>query len=78
MIIPGIYTFHDLINKRAMGKSGPLFDFGVKENIRFIGDVRTAKDASHPGKIVSRRWYEQNKHVFPFSRWETYDPEKSP
>lgn len=25
---------------------------------------------SHPGKIVERRWYERNKHVFPASRWE--------
>lgn len=26
------------------------------------------------GKVVERRWYERNKHIFPASRWETYDP----
>lgn len=26
------------------------------------------------GKVVERRWYEQNKHIFPASRWEIYDP----
>lgn len=29
---------------------------------------------SHPGKIVERHWYERNKHIFPASRWEVYDP----
>ena len=23
-----------------------------------------------------RSWYERNKHIFPASRWEAYDPEK--
>ena len=26
------------------------------------------------GKIAERRWYERNKHIFPASRWELYDP----
>ena len=28
------------------------------------------------GKIVERHWYERNKHIFPASRWEVYDPQK--
>lgn len=31
---------------------------------------------SHAGKVVLRSWYEKNKHIFPASRWEPYDPEK--
>jgi protein FAM50 len=27
------------------------------------------------GKIVDRHWYNRNKHIFPASRWEVYDPE---
>ena len=27
-------------------------------------------------KVVDRRWYERNKHIFPASVWEEYDPEK--
>ena len=23
---------------------------------------------------MERRWYERNKHIFPASRWEIYDP----
>ena len=28
------------------------------------------------GKVVDRRWYARNKHIFPASRWEKFDPEK--
>jgi len=29
------------------------------------------------GKVVERRWFEKNKHIFPASRWEQYDPSVS-
>ena len=28
------------------------------------------------GKVCVRHWYDKNKHIFPASRWEAYDPEK--
>lgn len=28
-------------------------------------------------KVVDRRWYEKNKHIFPASVWEEYSPEKT-
>ena len=27
-------------------------------------------------QVIERRWYDKNKHIFPASRWETYDPSK--
>lgn len=27
-------------------------------------------------KVVDRRWYERNKHIYPASVWEDFDPEK--
>lgn len=27
------------------------------------------------GKVVDRHWYNRNKHIFPASRWEVYDPD---
>ena len=27
-------------------------------------------------KVVDRRWYEKNKHIYPASMWEEFDPEK--
>jgi len=77
LIIPQDITFYDLIVTKARGKSGPLFNFDVHDDLR-IGPVdhRVEKDESHPGKIVERSWYEKNKHIFPASRWETFDPAK--
>lgn len=28
-------------------------------------------------QVVERHWYERNKHIFPASRWEIFDPEKN-
>ncbi|KAK7513891.1 XAP5, circadian clock regulator-domain-containing protein [Phyllosticta citriasiana] len=44
----------------------------------------TAEDASLEGfdddptltKVVDRRWYERNKHIYPASIWEEYHPKK--
>ena len=77
LIIPHDISFYDLIATKARGKSGPLFNFDVHDDIR-VGtiDVRVEKDESHPGKVVERKWYERNKHIFPASRWEVFDPAK--
>lgn len=77
LIIPQDITFYDLIVTKARGKSGPLFNFDVHDDVR-VGPVdhRIEKDESHPGKVVERRWYDKNKHIFPASRWEVFDPAK--
>ena len=77
LIIPHHYTFYDFIVTKARGKSGPLFNFDVHEDIRLTGDITIEKDESHAGKVLLRSWYERNKHIFPASRWEPYDPMKS-
>lgn len=77
LIIPQTNTFYDFIVSRARGKSGPLFSFDAHEDVRMISDARIEKDESHAGKVVIRSWYERNKHIFPASRWEPYDPTKS-
>ncbi|CAL5228756.1 g11943 [Coccomyxa viridis] len=76
LIIPHHFSFYDLISTKARGKSGPLFHFDVHEDIRTQHDARIEKDESHAGKVVDRHWYNRNKHIFPASRWETYDPDK--
>ncbi|KAH8043207.1 hypothetical protein JL721_13186 [Aureococcus anophagefferens] len=75
LVIPHHFTFHDLIVSRARGTSGPLFRFDAKDDVR-LGptDVRVESDATHPGKVVMRAWFERNKHIFTASRWEPYDP----
>ena len=70
LILPHDVTFYDLIASKARGKSGPLFMFDVHDDIR-VGaiDARVEKEESHPGKVVERRWYERNKHIFPASKY---------
>ncbi|EDV22348.1 uncharacterized protein TRIADDRAFT_28870 [Trichoplax adhaerens] len=77
LIIPHHMSFYDFIVRKIRGKSGPLFTFDVHEDVRLINDASVEKDESHAGKVVLRHWYERNKHIFPASRWEPYDPEKS-
>ncbi|XP_048492251.1 protein XAP5 CIRCADIAN TIMEKEEPER isoform X2 [Beta vulgaris subsp. vulgaris] len=74
LIIPHQHSFYELIINKARGKSGPLFHFDVHEDVRTIADATVEKDESHAGKVVERHWYEKNKHIFPASRWEIYDP----
>eukprot|EP00035_Acanthoeca_spectabilis_P036667 m.40974 g.40974 ORF g.40974 m.40974 type:complete len:326 (+) comp8151_c0_seq1:64-1041(+) len=76
LLIPGSYSFYDFIVTKARGKSGPLFNFDVHDDVRLMNDATVEKDESHAGKVILRSWYERNKHIFPASRWETYDPEK--
>ncbi|GAQ80858.1 hypothetical protein KFL_000640250 [Klebsormidium nitens] len=76
LIIPHQFTFYELIVNKARGKSGPLFHFDVHEDIRTVSDATKEKEESHAGKVVERHWYEKNKHIFPASRWEIYDPAK--
>jgi len=76
LIIPHQHSFYELITNKARGKSGPLFHFDVHEDIRTTADATIEKDESHAGKVVERHWYEKNKHIFPASRWEIYDPTK--
>lgn len=77
-IIPPNITFYELIRDQVQGKAGgALFDFRVMEAIRTRTDIRKETQESHAGKIVDRKWYERNKHIFPACRWELYDKNKA-
>ena len=66
-----------IYNFQARGKSGPLFTFDVHDDVRLTSDASIEKEDSHAGKVLLRSWYERNKHIFPASRWEPYDPTKT-
>uniref|UniRef100_A0A673YVZ1 Family with sequence similarity 50 member A n=1 Tax=Salmo trutta TaxID=8032 RepID=A0A673YVZ1_SALTR len=68
------YTFTSLLHIKL--NNYLLFLFDVHDDIRLVNDATVEKDESHAGKVVLRCWYEKNKHIFPASRWEPYDPEK--
>ncbi|KAJ3405726.1 hypothetical protein HDV05_006364 [Chytridiales sp. JEL 0842] len=76
LIIPHHYTFYDFIVNQTRGKSGPLFSFDVHDDVRLTNDASVETEESHAGKVMTRAWYEKNKHIFPASRWEVFDPSK--
>ncbi|KAF5676994.1 XAP-5-like protein [Fusarium heterosporum] len=44
-----------------------------------LPDINTLEGADEDPtltKVVDRRWYERNKHIFPASMWQEFDPEK--
>ncbi|KAH8378533.1 hypothetical protein KR200_007250 [Drosophila serrata] len=77
LILPHHYSFYEFIVTKARGKSGPLIQFDVHHDVRMISDASVEKEESHAGKVIRRSWYQRNKHIFPASRWEQYDPTKS-
>jgi len=61
LIIPHHYTFYDFIVNKYRGKSGPMFNFDVHDDVRMVADATVEKDESHAGKIVERSWYNRSK-----------------
>ncbi|KAH6889268.1 XAP5, circadian clock regulator-domain-containing protein [Thelonectria olida] len=46
---------------------------------RALPDINTLEGASDDPtltKVVDRRWFEKNKHIYPASMWQEFDPEK--
>uniref|UniRef100_G3TZ60 Family with sequence similarity 50 member A n=1 Tax=Loxodonta africana TaxID=9785 RepID=G3TZ60_LOXAF len=76
LIIPHHHSFYDFIGDSPSALQGRSFNFDVHDDVRLLSDATVEKDESHAGKVVLRSWYEKNKHIFPASRWEPYDPEK--
>ncbi|KAF3356206.1 hypothetical protein VDGD_08083 [Verticillium dahliae] len=47
--------------------------------IKALPDISTLEgynDDPAYTKVVDRRWYERNKHIYPASTWQDFDPEK--
>ena len=56
LIIPQGQTFYHFIVSKARGKSGPLFDFGVRDDVRLVGDASIEREDSHAGKVMLKSW----------------------
>ncbi|KAF6843011.1 hypothetical protein CMUS01_02507 [Colletotrichum musicola] len=47
--------------------------------VKALPDISTLEGAGDDPtvtKVVDRRWYERNKHIYPASMWQEFDPEK--
>ena len=77
MILPHDVTFHELMENKVRGKSGPLFAFHVSdEGSRQPNQGLGQQEEAHAGKVVESHWYGKNKHIFPAKNWIAFDKEK--
>ena len=52
-----------------------LFDYSDKPSASATDDQLEGADKDPTTtKVVDRRWYERNKHIFPASLWREYEP----
>ena len=63
-IIPNEVNFFELELKNIYEKPGPKMDYAKIEHEYELEELK-----SPVLKIIDRRFYEQNKHIFPFSKW---------
>lgn len=49
---------------------------GIKKDLADVNTLEGADDDPTLTKVVDRRWYERNKHIYPASLWQEFDPEK--
>ena len=84
------YDFYFFILNKNLGPGGEkLFDFSaeapekeVKGGLIELKDqtpieaLEGASEDPTETKVVDRRWYERNKHIYPASMWQEFDPEK--
>ncbi|KAL8954100.1 MAG: hypothetical protein Q9222_000079 [Ikaeria aurantiellina] len=61
-------NFNPLTRPKHAESNGPM--------ISWDADLEGANDDPTFTKVVDRRWYERNKHIFPASVWEEFDPGK--
>ncbi|PGH17078.1 hypothetical protein AJ80_04951 [Polytolypa hystricis UAMH7299] len=82
VIIPHHYEFYYFIANRVPtfdGSGGLLFDY-TNTAPPSAADDQTSKPLEGNDmdptltKVVDRRWYEKNKHIFPASLWREYEP----
>jgi len=49
---------------------------GVLKGGPDINSLEGASDDPTLTKVVDRRWYQRNKHIYPASVWQEFEPEK--
>ncbi|KAK9470447.1 XAP5, circadian clock regulator-domain-containing protein [Dipodascopsis tothii] len=71
LILPHHYELFYFEAHAIRTRTGPLA-FGVGDQVRQPSSALTQADRT---KIVPRDWYERNKHIYPTSVWQEFDPD---
>lgn len=81
---PSTDDHHDAPDKEGDDNPSPISQPPLTKPKSKPNGMVTAADSHLEGvhddpnltKVMDRRWYERNKHIFPASVWEEYDPGK--
>ncbi|KAK3306415.1 XAP5, circadian clock regulator-domain-containing protein [Chaetomium strumarium] len=88
MIIPHHYEFYFFIINKTVGPGNKLlFNYSAEAPPKESGaagigrapdlsQLEGASDDPTLTKVVDRRWYQRNKHLYPANLWQEFDPEK--
>ena len=90
VIIPHHYEFYYFLVNLTEGPNGLLFNYPSPLESNPPDSSSNTPAPAHPvrptvivgtedptmTKVVDRRWYERNKHIFPASVWTNFDPTK--
>ncbi|KAJ5083414.1 hypothetical protein N7456_012841 [Penicillium angulare] len=89
IIVPHHYEFYYFISNRVSNFSkdgGLLFNYTNNPPPERSNDDPLFRPSDHPlegtdndsaeTRVVDRRWYEKNKHIYPASLWNEYEPGK--
>ena len=68
--------YYFIVNKTLGPTNIPLFDYSSTPLEEGGGLLEGASADPNFTKVVDRRWYERNKHIFPASVWEEFDPDR--
>ncbi|KAK4097687.1 XAP5-domain-containing protein [Parathielavia hyrcaniae] len=50
---------------------------GISSRAPALSELEGASDDPTLTKVVDRRWYQRNKHIYPANVWQEFDPEKN-
>ncbi|KAH9431955.1 hypothetical protein MCOR02_006663 [Pyricularia oryzae] len=92
VIIPHHYEFYFFAINKTVGPGGKLlFNYSAEapkgeqqepkggELVKTEVDIKTLEghdDDPNLTKVVDRRWYEKNKHIYPATLWQEFDPDR--
>ncbi|KAM3515960.1 hypothetical protein MY11210_000500 [Beauveria gryllotalpidicola] len=65
----------DAASEMLPGGLSTAADVKASKSLPNISSLEGADEDPLETKVVDRRWYERNKHIFPASTWQEFDPE---
>lgn len=74
---PARATSNEAYNDSALANPLSRSLAARSRDVPHITSLEGASDDPAFTKVVDRRWYERNKHIYPASVWQEFDPEKS-